>query len=255
MRELTIGQRDTIRLAYNAAAKSLDDTVIQNRIHQLSRDFGISEDEVRSIANGDEVKPAPAAESKSKRGGTRNDWTAEQLRKLMEMHNEGKGAAAIAKALGCDVKRVSMKLYNLKKSEVLRKPSTVKQSQIVPPSAPAEKPSAPESEKPGVSPSDEEIPAPPAEDRGNDFPEDLAEEDGEYTDSEYETALTKLAEPEPKGIKLLTEITELTDHLECAYSAKIGLLQANPAAGWASCSFEAFGRQYSVSLRERRNKE
>lgn len=138
MRELTIGQRDTIRLAYNAAAKSLDDTVIQNRIHQLSRDFGISEDEVRSIANGDEVKPAPAAESKLKRGGNRNDWTAEQLRKLMEMHNEGKGAAAIAKALGCDVKRVSMKLYNLKKSEVLRKPSPVKSPEIVPPSAPEE---------------------------------------------------------------------------------------------------------------------
>jgi hypothetical protein len=99
-------------------------------------------------------------------------------------------------------------------------------------------------------------PAQPAEEPADDSPVNLAE-DEEYMKRckqarEYEAALAKLAEPEPKGIKLLTEITELADHLECAYSAKIELLQARPAAGWASCSFDAYGRQYSVSLREKR---
>ncbi len=253
---LSVGQRETIRLAYHAAEKSGDDTLLRNRVEQLAKDFGISEDEVRKITAepveaGQREPVSAAVHGKARR--SRDEWTPEQIRRLMELHNQGKGPVAIAGALGCDVKRVTAKLYNLKKGGALAAPVPAAQAPEAP--APAAMPATPELETkaPGIVPA----PTTPAKKPVDDFPVDLTENE-EYMkqcerDHEYEAALEKLVEPEPKGIKLLTEITELADHLECAYSAKIRLLQANPAAGWASCSFDAYGQRYSVSLRERRN--
>ena len=122
---LSEGQRDNIRLAYRAAERSGNDTVLQNRVRQLSRDFGISENEVRGIAKGAISEPAkaagPAAKGSAAHG--RSEWTPEQVRRLVELHNQGKGPAAIAREMGCNVGRVTAKLHGLRKSGVLAAPT------------------------------------------------------------------------------------------------------------------------------------
>lgn len=147
MSELSIGQRDTIRLAYSAAEKSGNDTVLQNRVQQLSQDFGISEDEVHSVASssaGAPKKLAVPVTGKARSRHSRDDWAPEQIRQLMVMHNQGKGPTAIAGALGCEIKRVQAKLYNLKKKGILREPDVEEAVPKAP--APVENSTTPEPE-------------------------------------------------------------------------------------------------------------
>ena len=241
---LNEGQRDNIRLAYRAAERSGNDTVLQNRVRQLSRDFGISENEVRGIAKGAISEPAKAAGPTAKGSAAhgRSEWTPEQVRRLVELHNQGKGPAAIAREMGCNVGRVTAKLHGLRKSGVLAAPT------IAPPRAPSA--SAPFTEEAEA----QKAPEAQAQPAGQPLSSVSAAASPHGAKGPYEAALAKLSEPEPAGINLAKELLDLMDHFELAYSAKPRLLLANPAAGWASCSFDVAGRRYSVSLRERKDK-
>ena len=273
MVELSIGQRDTIRLAYRAAEKTGNDAVIQGRVRQLAKDFKISEEEVLSIAKG--LKAAPPAAPPPKVSGKRIVWTTGMLTQLKALRAQDLGPTAIAGQMGLEPNQVQQKLHLLKKRGALREPDAAGKPAHADPAypplpAPVEAPAAKsDSEIPAAAPASalgprdllealkkslppaEEPPAAPA------APEAPATPDKEIParDPEYESALAKLADPEPDGINLVRELLNLVDHFEVAYSAKARLLQANPSAGWASCSFDAAGRRYSVSLREKKERD
>lgn len=224
MSELSLGQRDTIRLAYSAAEKSGNDTILQNRIQQLSRDFGISEEEVRSIAKDSaSVKPTPE-HSKSRRGSSPDDWAPDQIRQLMQMHNEGKGPSAIAKALGCEVKRVSAKLYNLKKKGILREPDGAE------PAPTSSEAPAPEENAETTEPESKEstpvaIPAIPSVDVHDDADED-----------------PKTFIDMPDALLLLMGL--VNEH----YGDNVIRVHASNNEHCAACTFEADGIKYDLEL-------
>lgn len=63
-------------------------------------------------------------------------------------------------------------------------------------------------------------------------------------------AFPELSEKRP--MILASEIMHLIKSLEYSYSGvEMGLLQANQAAGWATCHFKAAGEDYVISLRRK----
>lgn len=247
---LSDSQKLTIKVAVRRAREHGAEA---EEVRKLSAGMNVGEAEIRAYAEqalGAPVKAsvapaatAPAAEASNSRRG-RTVWTPEQITRLMELHSQGKGPAAIARTLGCDAKRIQAKLHGLRKSGVLTAPT------ITPPRAPSVSvPFAEETETQKVPEAQAQPVGEPPAGNAPDSPNRAAEP---AESPEYSALRAKLAEPEPSGINLAKELLNLMDHFELAYNAKPVLLQASPSAGWAACSFDAAGRRYSVSLRKKR---
>ena len=247
-------QRDIIRTGYNAAKKTGDEAALQQRVQKLAKDFHVSEDDIRNVVAGvpagtsSSFPPIVAAQEIAKHRG-RREWTSEEIRQMEQLRGEGKGPMEISKALGCDVRRVQSKLHNMKKGETQAQPAGKAPGTPEPAGTTAAPALESEKEIPAPKPSvAEPTPAGPQE-ASPIAPSEISEE--VPAPGEYSALRAKLAEPEAPGINLMRELLDLMDRFELAYSARIGTIQARPAAGWAACSFEVGNRQYTVSLRRR----
>ena len=245
-------QRDIIRTGYNAAKKTGDEAALQQRVQKLAKDFHVSEDDIRNVVAGvpagtsSSFPPIVAAQEIAKHRG-RREWTSEEIRQMEQLRGEGKGPVEISKALGCDVRRVQSKLHNMKKTETQAQPAgkapgTPEPADPSPAQVPVKEEPVPQRPAPDPAPAGPQEASPIA-------PSEISEE--VPAPGEYSALRAKLAEPEAPGINLMRELLDLMDRFELAYSARIGTIQARPAAGWAACSFEVGNRQYTVSLRRR----
>lgn len=230
-------QKLTIEVAVRRARENGTET---EEIHKLAAGMNLKEEAVRAYANevlgpagaGSQKADAPIPESQpEKTGKGREEWPEEQIQNLIKLHSQGMGPSAIAKAMGCEAKRIQSKLYNLKKSGRLA-------------------PSLPE-ERPYVSPVQPE-------------PEEKAalQVNGMTVRSEAEVPVVLpeiipdlLVEERtaPAPVRIASEIMKLARNFESS-GAAIGRIQINEVSGWGCVSFDMPEGLYRVSIHRRKRK-
>ena len=130
---LSDSQKLTIKVAVQRAREHGTEAA---EVKKLSDGMGVGEDEIRVYADqvlgtavpapikqGLRNLPASAAKPQGEARKGRREWSAEEIQQLQQLHGEGKGPKEIAKALGCDIRRVQSKLHNMKKAETKAQPA------------------------------------------------------------------------------------------------------------------------------------
>lgn len=239
---LNDSQQLTVRVAIRRARENGTEA---EEIKKLATGMHISEAEIRACTDS-ALGTAPAKR--------RVVWTSEMVERLTVLHDQGMGPAAIAKKMGMKPSQVQFKLSSLKlKTQEPKNPEPA----VAPaplageplPANPPEEPAEPKGHAAGSivqkSETEPELVPDPAEDSS-------AVPASSEPDPEYDAVREKLAAPEPAGIDLAREQLDLIDHFKLAHNAQIRLIQASPLDGWTSCNFEAYGVQYTFSLRKRK---
>lgn len=231
---LNDSQQLTVRVAVRRARENGTEA---EEIKKLAAGMHISEAEVRACVDS-ALGTAPAKR--------RVAWTQTMVERLTVLRDQGMGPAAIAKQMGMKPSQVQFKLSSLKlKTQASEDP------------APAVAPATPAGEPLPADPPEEPV-APAVNPLREPEPvSDLPKEPTKPAEKapapdEYDAVREKLATPEPAGIDLAREQLDLIDHFKLAHNAQIRLIQASPLDGWTSCNFEAYGVQYTFSLRKRK---
>lgn len=231
-------QKLTIEVAVRRARENGTEA---EEIRKLAAGMNLKEDAVRAYAN-DVLGPAgtvsqkadaPIPESRpAKTGKGREEWPEEQIQNLIKLHSQGMGPSAIAKAFGCEAKRIQSKLYNLKKSgRIIQNPAN---------------------------------PEPPVQENQTDpktetETEPLLKVEGILLQMEQSPLPEIISNPEteiktnPAPIRIASEIMNLAGSFE-SRGAAVGKIQINEVAGWGCFAFDSPDGHYRVSVHRRKHK-
>lgn len=260
MSELSMGQRDTIRIAYRAAEKSGDDTVIQGRVRQLAKDFKISEGEVLSIAKG--LKAAPLFSLKNeqksipspKTSGKRLEWTTEMLTQLTALHAQSLGPTAIAGQMGLEPNQVQQKLYLLRKQGALHEPDAIKEPGPPSPALAAES-VVPKQESKTAAPDPIAVPIPAIKIPEIKAPDSIGKQLRQAVESEksaFSTLPGPVGVPDDEGedpealIDMPAALLFLMKLVHEHYGDNVIRVHASNDEHYAACAFAAEGIEYNL---------
>ena len=171
--------------------------------------------------------------------------------------------------MGLKTHQVQSRLHSEKKSRSAAKPSTPVQAGDDLPTGPPVPPPEPEpAARESESPSAEESqlkPSAPAPVSISEATRQLTEPfrkisalfstGSEQAEADFPGADDFPGPSETHPLILASELLSLIKYLEYSYPpVSMGLLQANQAAGWATCRFTAAGEDYIISLRREESK-
>lgn len=245
-------------------------------IKRIAKGMKVEESEIQQVW-AQTPREEPAAKANSVPAG-RALWTTKRLEQLHQLRAEKKGPAEIARIMGLKTHQVQSKLHSEKKSRSAAKPSTPVSAGDDPPAAP---PGLPAESKPvkesvtGLAACEPEsldtVESLPVESKVSAssplsdavrafseaariiFPESSIETEDPVPKDDFESVLAQQEEQRP--FILASEIMSLIKYLEYSFPpVSMGLLQANQAAGWATCRFTAAGERYMISLRREEQK-
>lgn len=240
-----------IMVARRAVAAANDK---EAEIKRIAKGMQVKESEIRLVLDQAPQESSSAVPTKKpeKKSG-RHTWTTGQIEQLLRLRAEGKGPTEISKIMGLTVTQVNSRLKLEKKQPA--DPVLVKDDAPV---APLESSPEPEAESATCEPEPQAEQASVSESKPANF-QDVARSFGDIARKifssdaapEADSELFPFPELEEKRPFVLAgEIMNLIKYLEYSYPpVEMGLLQANQAAGWATCRFTAAGQQYLISLR------
>lgn len=214
-------------------------------IKRIAKGMKVEESEIQQVW-AQTPREEPAASANSVPAG-RALWTTKRLEQLHQLRAEKKGPTEIAHIMGLKTHQVQSKLHSEKKSRSAAKPSTPVQAGDDLPTGPPVPPPEPE-------PAAREAESPSAEESQLTEPfrkiSALFSTGPEQAEADFPGAddFPGLSETHP--LILASELLSLIKYLEYSYPpVSMGLLQADQAAGWATCRFTAAGEDYIISLR------
>lgn len=222
-------------------------------IKRIAKGMQVKESEIRLVLDQAPQESSSAAPAKKpEKKSSRHTWTTGQVEQLLLLRAEGKGPTEIAKIMGLTAAQVNSRLKLEKKQAA--------EPELVEDDTPTLLKSSPEPElEPTACELEPQVEQASVSESKPAILPDAVRSLGELARKIFSSDVAPEADPEPfpfpeleekRPFLLASEIMNLIKYLEYSYPpVEMGLLQANQAAGWATCRFTAAGQQYLISLR------